>query len=206
MDISSGDTPLYEQHMAPDPFEQFARWSEPIFDPTIPESTAMTLATATADGRPSARIVLLKGIDDRGFIFYTNFDSRKGAELVSNPRAAVAFHWPDMRRQVRIEGVVERVDEATADAYFASRPRGSRLGAWISKQSAVITRAQLEADFASLCEKYADQDIPRPPFWGGFRLVVETMEFWQSRTNRLHDRLRYQRSAGGQWIIKRLAP
>jgi pyridoxamine 5'-phosphate oxidase len=170
------------------------------------EPNAMTLATVDAAGQPAARTVLLKAIDPRGLTFYTNLDSRKARELAANPKAALLFWWPPHARQVRFEGTIEAVDEAEADAYFATRPRGSQLGAWASAQSSVIAdRAALEAAEQEIAERFAGGPVPRPPFWGGYRLTPERVEFWQGRTNRLHDRLRYTRLADG-WQIERLAP
>lgn len=191
-----------------DPIEQFRRWLDEAsaLDPTT-DPTAMTLATATADGRPSARMVLLKGLDGRGFMFYTNLRSRKGRELEENPRAALLFHWPLPERQVRIEGPVERVTDAEADAYFDSRPVGARLGAAVSPQSEVIPdRASLERRIEALRTELGDRPPTRPEFWGGFRVPPESIEFWQGRPDRLHDRLRYTRESSGPWRIERLAP
>ncbi|HET8626117.1 MAG TPA: pyridoxamine 5'-phosphate oxidase [Thermomicrobiales bacterium] len=198
---------LSEADVALDPFVQFDRWFRDVLASGGPEPTAMTVATATRDGRPSARMVLLKGVDERGFVFYTNYESRKGGELAENPRAALLFHWPQLQRQVRVTGTVARVAPEESDAYFRSRARGSRLGAWASHQSRVIPdRAALEADLARVEAAYPGEDIPRPPYWGGFRVVPETFEFWQSRPSRLHDRLRYTRQPDGRWLIDRLSP
>jgi pyridoxamine 5'-phosphate oxidase len=198
---------LSEADLAPDPFAQFQAWFDTALAAGLPEPNAMTLATATPDGRPSARMVLIKGVDPRGFVFYTNYESRKGRELEANPWAALVFYWPELERQIRIEGRVERVAAEESDAYFASRPLGSRLGAWASPQSQVIPgRDVLEARLRDLEARFASGDVPRPPHWGGYRVVPEAVEFWQGRPSRLHDRLRYTRQADGRWAIERLAP
>jgi pyridoxamine 5'-phosphate oxidase len=199
---------LDEGSVERDPIRQFGLWYDAAVAAGVPEPEAMTLATATPDGRPSARIVLLRGFDARGFCFFTNYDSRKGRELAANPHAALTFHWAILERQVRIEGRVERTTAAESDAYFHSRPSTSRIGAWSSPQSAVIAdRTALEALYASYRAEHADDAaIPRPAHWGGFRLVPERIEFWQGRPSRLHDRLRFRRDAHGGWILERLAP
>lgn len=198
---------LHEADMAGDPVTQFGVWFQQAVAAEVPEANAMTLATATPEGRPSARIVLLKGYDDRGFTFHTNYDSRKGAEIEANPYVALVFFWPALERQVRIEGRVERTSEAESDDYFQSRPAGARLGAWASKQSVVIPdRKAMEARLRELEEEYSDGNIPRPSHWGGFRVEPEAVEFWQGRASRLHDRLRYVRSSQGGWTIQRVAP
>ena len=197
---------LSETDVDSDPIRQFHRWFEDATLAEIPEPNAMALATATPDGRPSARIVLLRGYNERGFTFFTNYESRKGRELEVNPRAALVFHWHDLERQVRIEGKVERVSAAESDAYFQSRPAGSRLGAWASNQSEVIPdRADLEARTRELERQYPDGLIARPDYWGGYRVVPEIIEFWQGRPSRLHDRLRYIRR-DESWVIERLSP
>jgi pyridoxamine 5'-phosphate oxidase len=197
---------LSEADVAPDPIQQFQHWFDQAVTAQLPEPNAMTLATATAAGVPSARIVLLKGVDERGFVFYTNYESRKGRELSENPQAALVFLWQALERQVRIEGRVEQVSDEEADAYFHSRPLESRLGAWASNQSQVIpNREVLEQRFQELQEKYQNQEVPRPPYWGGYRVIPHWLEFWQGRPSRLHDRLCY-RLEGNQWIIERLAP
>lgn len=198
---------LSEADMDADPLRQFEKWFQQALAANLPEPNAMTLATATPDGRPSARVVLLKGCDASGFTFFTNYDSRKGRELTANPRAALLFFWSELQRQVRIEGTVERVTEAESDAYFRSRPLGSRLGAWASRQSEVIaSRNVLEDRVRELAQRFPDGEVPRPPHWGGFRVRPLTIEFWQGRPDRLHDRLRYQRVQPGGWRIVRLSP
>jgi pyridoxamine 5'-phosphate oxidase len=199
---------LSEAEAAAEPFAQFAAWFAEIQAVSRLEPTAMTLATATADGRPSARMVLLKGWDARGFVFYSNYDSRKGDELAANPWAALVFYWPELERQVRVEGSVAPLPPEESDTYFASRPLGSRLGAWASAQSRVIpTRAVLEARMAALETEYPEgRPVPRPPNWGGFRVTPTSIEFWQGRLNRLHDRLRYTHQPDGGWLRERLSP
>ncbi len=197
---------LSETDVDPDPLRQFQCWFDQAVEAGLIEPNAMTLATAAPDGRPSARMVLLKGVDGGGFVFFTNYESRKGTELTANPWAALVFYWPELERQVRIEGCVERIAPDESDAYFASRPNGSRIGAWASRQSSVIgSRAELEQRVAELEQFYAGREVPRPPFWGGFRVIPDTIEFWQGRPNRLHDRLRYWRDSS-RWIIERLSP
>jgi pyridoxamine 5'-phosphate oxidase len=197
---------LTEGELDPDPVRQFHRWIEEATLSEVPEPNAMALATATPEGRPSARIVLLRGYDERGFAFFTNYESRKGRELDANPHAALVFHWHDLDRQVRVEGRVERVSAEESDTYFQSRPASSRLGAWASRQSEVIPdRTVLEARNRALELQYPGGQIPRPEHWGGYRVVPAVIEFWQGRPSRLHDRLRYTRSDRG-WLIERLSP
>ena len=196
---------LDESSAHSDPLQQFALWLQQALDAHLPEPNAMTLATVGANGRPSTRIVLIKGLDARGIVWYTNYGSRKGRELESNPYAALQFHWVELERVVRIEGRVEKVTAEESDAYFASRPLDSRIGAWASPQSQVIaSRALLVANAAKISARYV-LNPPRPPHWGGYRLVPDSFEFWQGRKSRLHDRLRY-RLDGGQWVRERLAP
>lgn len=191
-----------------DPFVQFRRWYGEALAADPKDANAMTLATASPDGAPSARVVLLKDADDRGLVFFTNYESRKGRELAGNPRAALAFYWPRLERQVRVEGRVERVTREESEAYFRTRPRDSRLGAWASRQSAVIPgREPLEARMAELAAEYGEGlDIPCPPWWGGYRVVPTLFEFWIGRPSRLHDRYRYTPAPGGGWTVARLAP
>jgi pyridoxamine 5'-phosphate oxidase len=197
---------LLESQAEPDPLEQFRRWYAEAEAAGIRAPHAMALATATPEGAPSLRMVLLKGVDEQGFVFYSGYVSRKGAELHSNPRAALLFYWDPLGRQVRVEGDVERVTAEESDAYFASRPRGAQLAATASKQTAVLPgRDELDTRVAALEEEHAGGDVPRPAHWGGYRLRPVTYEFWQHREDRLHDRLRYRRD-GGSWIVERLSP
>jgi pyridoxamine 5'-phosphate oxidase len=201
-----GERGLRRSDLVADPLEQFARWFDEARNAPILEPNAMTLATVDGAGQPGARTVLLKGVDRRGLTFYTNLESRKARELAANPKAALLFWWPPQGRQVRFEGEIERVDDAAADAYFATRPRGSQIGAWASAQSTVVAdRATLDAAEQEMAARFADRPVPRPPFWGGYRLVPVRVEFWQGRVNRLHDRLRYTRR-GESWELERLAP
>jgi pyridoxamine 5'-phosphate oxidase len=203
-----GRAALDEASAPPEPLALFTAWFADARASGTPEPNAMTLATASADGRPSARVVLLKAFDARGLAFFTNLESRKGRELAQNPRAAAVFWWPPLERQVRAEGRIERVDAAEADAYFASRPRGSRLGAWASPQSRPVEgRAALDARLAEVAAAHPGEGaVPRPPHWGGFRLVPDAVEFWQGRPDRLHDRLLYTADGRGGWARARLAP
>ena len=198
---------LDESDLAPDAFVQFGRWLDDALRAGITLPNAMALATAGADGLPSARMVLLKAVDDVGFVFYTNFESRKGRDLASNPNAALVFYWSELERQVRVTGGVAKVDRSEAEKYFDSRPLASRVAAWVSRQSeAISSRADLEESFAEFEAQYRDGNVPMPVHWGGYRLIPTEIEFWQSRPNRLHDRFRYSRELRGRWEIERLAP
>jgi pyridoxamine 5'-phosphate oxidase len=197
---------LNERDLRPNPFEQFQLWLDQAIAAELKEPNAMCLATADADGFPSARMVLLKGVDERGFTFYTNYESRKGEELEENPHAALVFYWAELERQVRIAGAVEKVTREETEAYFATRPRESQLGAWVSEQSAVISgRKTLEEQTVALEKWYEGLEIPAPPNWGGYRVKPDEIEFWQGRPGRLHDRLRYGLEEG-KWLVERLAP
>jgi pyridoxamine 5'-phosphate oxidase len=191
-----------------DPFAQFGTWFGEALAAALVEPYAMTAATVGIDGQPSARIVLLRGWDERGFVFFTNYESQKGHELAHTPRAALLFYWAPLERQIRIEGTVERLSGADSDAYFEQRPRGHRLSAWASHQSSVVAdRAYLEAQMAAYEQRFADTEVPRPPYWGGYRVKAGRFEFWQGRRNRVHDRIIYRRApATGAWILERLAP
>lgn len=190
----------------PNPFRQFDVWFKQAIDAQLPEPNTMTLATVDPRGRPSARIVLIKAVDERGFVFFTNYESRKGLELAQNPHASLLFYWIELERQVRVEGTVVKTSDAESDTYFASRPVGSRIGAWASEQSKVIeSRAALEAREREFIAQYGDNP-PRPPHWGGYRLIPDAIEFWQGRPSRLHDRLLYKRSGNADWTIARLSP
>ncbi len=198
---------LREADAHPDPVEQFRRWFDEVLAANLYEPNAMTLATATREGRPSARVVLLKGFDEQGFVFYTNYEGRKARELEENLHCALVFYWGEFERQVRIEGRAERVSEEESDAYYGSRPRGSRLGAWVSEQSRPVgDREALEERLWGVETEYEGREIPRPPFWGGYRVEPEEIEFWQGRENRLHDRLLYRRQDDVGWRVERLQP
>ncbi|GBD16179.1 Pyridoxine/pyridoxamine 5'-phosphate oxidase [bacterium HR26] len=204
---ASMDRPLRRRDLDPDPLRQFARWLAEAEQSGIRYANAMAVATAAPDGTPSARMVLLRGFDERGFVFYTNYESQKGRELAANPRAALLFYWDPLERQVRISGRVVKVSSQESDEYFRSRPYGSQLSAWASRQSEPIAgREELEAHHAELAAQFPEGQVPRPPFWGGYRVVPEQFEFWQGRRDRLHDRFRYTRQPDGSWLIERLQP
>ncbi len=201
------DRSLRRADLAAEPMEQFARWFEEARASGQPEPEAMAMATATADSRPSVRFVLLRGFDERGFVFYTNRSSRKGAEIGANPWAAAAFRWQVVDRQVRVNGPIAAVSDAESDAYFASRPRGSQIGAWASEQSRVADgREVIDGRLAEFAARFEGAPVPRPPWWGGYRLAPREVEFWQQGTFRLHDRFRYRKEAVGPWQIERLFP
>jgi pyridoxamine 5'-phosphate oxidase len=198
---------LSETAIESNPILQFDKWWDEALKSDIDEVNAFTLATASREGKPSARIVLLKGFDARGFVFFTNYESNKGILLADNPNASMVFFWKELQRQVRIDGIVEKVSAAESDAYFASRPEGSRIGAWASPQSKVVnTREELENKFSDYELKFSEKNIPRPPFWGGYRVQPQLIEFWQGRQNRLHDRIQYSLQKDNSWKIERLAP
>ncbi|MFO1448882.1 MAG: pyridoxamine 5'-phosphate oxidase [Opitutaceae bacterium] len=199
---------LAEKDLARDPFRQFETWFQEAEAARIPEPNAMVLSTATKDGRPSSRTVLLKAMDGRGFVFFTNYESRKGREIENNPAASLLFPWIGLERQVIVEGTLNRVTREESTAYFHSRPRTSQLGAWVSRQSSVVAdRSALESSMKALEQKYAGAEVPIPPFWGGYRLAPDAVEFWQGRRSRLHDRLRFRRDRpGGNWVVERLSP
>ena len=201
-----GDAGLDDPDLAPDPVAMFRHWMHDAVVAGLHEPNAMVVATVSPEGRPSARMVLLKGVDERGFVFYTNFDSRKGRDLDSTPAISLLFPWHDLQRQVRVEGTASRVPDEESQAYFASRPRASQLGAWASPQSdEVASRAQLQAAYDEAELRFAGQDVPLPPNWGGFRVHPDLVEFWQGRRGRMHDRLVYRRE-GDRWTTARLAP
>jgi len=200
-------TTLSEKDVAADPISQFAKWFKDALDGGIYEPNAMILATATHDGKPSARIMLLKGFDKTGFTFYTNYLSRKGKEISKNPAASIVFFWPELERQVRIEGTLEKISKEESEKYFHSRPKVSQIGALVSQQSQEIAgRDDLETTLKDLTEKFAEKEIPKPAYWGGYILKPQIVEFWQGRTGRLHDRIVYKRADKSNWKIVRLAP
>jgi pyridoxamine 5'-phosphate oxidase len=200
-------SPLSESEINSDPVVQFSKWMKNALATDIIEPTAMILATSGSNGLPSSRMVLLKDYSASGFVFYTNYESRKGKELLTNPQAALVFWWGVLHRQVRIEGKVEKVTDQESDEYFYSRPRGSQIGAWASRQSKIIRDySELEKDYRKLENKFMNKPVPRPSFWGGFRVIPSRIEFWQGRPNRLHDRLCYFKQKSGKWIISRLSP
>ncbi len=206
MSSTNANNELNKTSVDKNPFIQFTKWYESILDSDLNEPTAMMLSTADANGNPSARIVLLKEIDDSGFVFYTNYRSRKGKDLKGNPKAALTFFWDELRRQIRIEGSIEKISRETSKEYFSSRPRESQIGAWVSAQSSVIpNREILENKFDELDEKFGNEEIPLPDFWGGYRLIPSYFEFWQGRENRLHDRICYKKE-NDEWKIFRIAP
>lgn len=207
MDASGGLEGLSEHSVAPDPFKQFDTWYQEVLAAGLIEPGAATVATAGADGAPSARMVLLRGYDARGFVFYTNYNSRKARELAENPRASMVLWWAALGRQVRIRGEVERVSVEESDAYFRQRPRGHQLSAWASSQSEVVeSREALEAQMREIRERFDGAEVSRPPHWGGYRIIPDEVEFWLHRLDRMHDRVRYRRAADSGWIIERLAP
>jgi pyridoxamine 5'-phosphate oxidase len=198
---------LRRDNLDPNPFGQFARWFAEAEAADLKLPNAMTLATATRDGVPSARVVLLKGFDEQGFVFFTNYESQTGEELAENPQAALVFYWAKLDKQIRITGQVTKTSREESEDYFRTRPLDSRLGAWASKQSRVIdSRAFLEAEMQHFIEQYSDGEVPLPPYWGGYRLIPDQIEFWQNRIGRLHDRFRYTRQSDNQWLIERLSP
>ncbi len=198
---------LRRDDLDPNPFAQFAKWFADAQAAILKLPNAMTLATATREGRPSARVVLLKDFDEQGFVFFTNYESQKGQELEANPQATLVFYWDKLDRQVRISGRVTKTSRQESEIYFNTRPLDSRLGAWASKQSRVIpSRKLLEDEMQQFIEKYADGEVPLPSYWGGYRLAPDQIEFWQNRTGRLHDRFRYSRQNDNQWLIERLSP
>ncbi len=200
------DRPLEREDLLDDPIAQFHRWLDEAEDAGVPLPNAMAVATADAQGRPSVRHVLLRGLDERGFTFFTNYESRKGRQLAENPNVALVFLWKELDRQVNVTGTAERVSEQESDAYFATRPREAQVGAWASAQSSVLeTREELDVQVKAARKRFAGGEVPRPPYWGGFAVRPDTIELWQGRDSRLHDRFRYARN-GDSWRIERLSP
>lgn len=198
---------LHRRDLDPDPIRQFSNWFTAAIEAQLRDVNAMSLATVSAEGKPSVRIVLLKAFDHDGFVFFTNYDSEKGRQLTANPYAALGFYWIELDRQIRIIGKSEKTSREESERYFHSRPLGSQLGAWASRQSEVVdARRVLDARMAQISERFADKQVPLPPHWGGYRVIPEQIEFWQGRANRLHDRFRYTRQSDGNWSIDRLAP
>jgi len=198
---------LRRRDLDPDPIKQFSNWFTAAIEAEIRDVNAMSLATAGRDAKPSVRVVLLKGFDQDGFVFFTNYESEKGGQLEANPYASLAFYWIELDRQIRIAGKTEKTSRQESEGYFHSRPIGSQLGAWASRQSEVLDgRRVLDARMVEMTERFGDNPIPLPPHWGGYRVKPDTMEFWQGRPNRLHDRFRYRRQTDGSWLIERLAP
>jgi pyridoxamine 5'-phosphate oxidase len=198
---------LNEKDVNANPVVQFTKWWDEAVQSEIDDVNAATLATATLNGKPSARIILLKGYDERGFVFFTNYESNKGREIAANPQVSLVFFWKELQRQIRIEGTVEKVNTKESDEYFSSRPTGSRIGAWASPQSHVIKdRSEIEENAKKYKQQYPDENIPRPPYWGGYRIKPELIEFWQGRPSRLHDRIQYSLQKNNTWKIERLAP
>jgi pyridoxamine 5'-phosphate oxidase len=198
---------LHESDVAADPIAQFDTWWQQVINSQVQEPNAMTVATASADGLPAARVILLKGFSKEGFVFFTNYNSFKSMHLAENPKACLVFFWPELERQVRITGVVKKVPAAESDAYFYSRPEGSRIGAWASQQSSVVaSREWLDEQYAQKSAEFAGREIPRPPYWGGYLVQPVVVEFWQGRPSRLHDRLQYTLQESGSWKIERLSP
>lgn len=198
---------LDEKDVNSNPILQFEKWFKEAVDAKVNEPNAMTLSTATKEGKPSARILLLRNFNESGFVFYTNYTSRKGIEIENNPQAALLFFWPELERQVRIEGILEKQSQKDSDIYFNTRPRESKLGAWSSAQSSKIeSRKVLDENYKNYSEKFPNENVPRPDFWGGYNLKPNTIEFWQGRPSRMHDRILYSKNKNGSWIIERLAP
>jgi pyridoxamine 5'-phosphate oxidase len=198
---------LNESDVHANPIEQFKRWFEQASKAELPEPNAMSISTVSAEGKPSSRVVLLKGYDEKGFVFFTNYESRKGRDIIHNPNVSLLFFWPELERQIRIEGKAEKIEVSESMSYFFSRPEGSQLGAWASLQSAVIdSRMVLEKKWSELKDRFQGKEIPFPSFWGGFRVAPDSIEFWQGRRSRLHDRIHYVRTDAEKWTIQRLSP